>query len=146
MRGGSRPVLAGAALKNQGVEALLNAVTALAPENAAASDGLCGIVFALDEDAAMGRGAYVRLFSGRLKNRDSAAFTVTREGAYGLSERVEERKITQIRDIAAEGRGRDLGLLESGEIGVVYGLGDVRVGYVLGNAALLPRDMETRDG
>ena len=136
------PVLAGSALKNQGVEALLNAVTALAPENAAASDGLCGIVFALDEDAAMGRGAYVRLFSGRLKNRDSAAFTVTREGAYGLSERVEERKITQIRDIAAEGRGRDLGLLESGEIGVVYGLGDVRVGYVLGNAALLPRDMD----
>ena len=135
------PVFSGSALKNQGVKALLDAITALADGAPDSSDAVCGVVFALDEDAAMGRGAYVRMFSGALKNRDLVAFTVTREGAYGLNQHTEERKITQIRDIAAEGRGHDLGALGSGEIGVVYGLGDVRVGYVIGSAALLPRDM-----
>ena len=63
------PVLSGSALKNQGVEALLNAVTALAPGNAAASDALCGVVFALDEDAAMGRGVCAPVFRQAEKPR-----------------------------------------------------------------------------
>ncbi|MDR0928948.1 MAG: GTP-binding protein, partial [Oscillospiraceae bacterium] len=45
----------------------------------------------------------------------------------------------QIRTIPLEGRGVDLGELTAGEIGALYGLGDVRVGQVIGDRALLPR-------
>lgn len=137
------PVLCGSALRGEGVEALLDAVTTLlTPEAAAPSDAPCGIVFALDEDASMGRGAYVRMFAGQLRNRDQLTLHVTKEDAYASVEAEESRKITQIRSIALEGRGTDLGELSAGEIGVVYGLGDVRVGQIIGDASLLPRPMD----
>ena len=49
-----------------------------------------------------------------------------------------QRKISQIRRVD----GSDAGSLMAGEMGVVYGLGDVGVGFVLGDSALLPRRVE----
>ena len=137
------PALCGSALRGQGVEPLLNAVAALlVPEDDPQTDGEpCGIAFALDDDPAMGRGAYVRMFSGALNNRDQLSLSIAREDAYFASTRTESRKITQIRDIALEGRGADKGSLAAGEIGVVYGLGDITAGQVIGDAARLPRAM-----
>ena len=62
------PVLGGSAYTGKGVPELMNAVTALLPapggdENAPVS----GIVFALENDAALGRAAWVRLFDGKSK-------------------------------------------------------------------------------
>ena len=137
------PILAGSALRNHGIADLLNAVTdLLAPHSENAAGVPCGIVFALDEDPAMGRGAYVRMFSGQIRNRDQLTLHITREDAYAASECDETRKITQIRDIALEGRGSDLGVLSGGDIGVVYGLGDVTVGQIIGDKSLLPRPMD----
>ena len=137
------PALRGSALKGQGVEPLLDAVTQLLmPEETARADGEpCGIVFALDDDPAMGRGAYIRMFSGTLKNRDQLELAIAHEDAYLAATHVEPRKITQIRDISLEGRGADKGTLLPGEIGVAYGLGDIAVGQVIGSEALLPRAM-----
>ena len=137
------PALRGSALRGQGVEALLDAVAALlAPEAAPPETGdPCGIVFALEEDPAMGRGAYVRMFSGRLNNRDQLTLSIAREDAYYASTHAEIRKITQIRDITLEGRGADKGALAAGEIGVIYGLGDITAGQVIGAAERLPRAM-----
>ena len=137
------PALRGSALKGEGIEPLLNAVAALlTPQEAPDGDGeLCGIVFALDEDPAMGRGACVRVFSGALHNRDQLNLAIPREDAYLSVTHTEPRKITQIRDIALEGRGEDKGTLAAGEIGVVYGLGDISAGQVIGDEALLPRVM-----
>ena len=137
------PALQGSALKGQGVEALLDAVAALlVPYDPGREDSEpCGIVFALDDDPAMGRGAYIRMFSGTLRNRDQLNLTIAREDAYAAATRLEPRKITQIRDISLEGRGADKGLLRPDEIGVVYGLGDIAVGQVIGREELLPRAM-----
>ena len=137
------PALSGSALKGQGVEPLLDAVVELlAPEETANAGGEpCGIVFSLDDDPAMGRGACVRMFSGTIRNRDQLELSISREGAYAAATRVEPRKITQIRDIALEGRGADIGALGPGETGIVYGLGDIAVGQVIGSEALLPRAM-----
>ena len=77
-------------------------------------------------DAALGRAALVRLFSGTLRNRESVRVRI---GA-----RREERKITQIRSIALSGKGADLGELRAGEIGRVFGLTGARVGSALGEA------------
>jgi len=46
-----------------------------------------------------------------------------------------QAKITQIRDVS----GADKGSLSAGEIGVVYGVGQMKVGQVIGNGEALPR-------
>ena len=116
------PVLSGAALRGQGVEALLDAVVDFLPPPAGdAAGALCGVVFAVTMDKTMGRGAQVRLYSGALQNRQA----------------VGESKVTQIRTLRGT-RWEDRGALSAGEIGMVYGLGDVRPGDVLGDASLVP--------
>lgn len=116
------PTLSGAALRDEGIEELLDAIVEYLPSPAQpARDGLCGIVFAVTQDKAMGRAAHVRLFSGSLVNRQS----------------VGDHKITQIRALHGT-KYEDRGDLFAGETGVVYGLEDVRAGDVLGNRSLLP--------
>ena len=118
------PALWGSALKDTGIEALLDAVVDLLPPPEGDAEGpLCGVVFGVEMDQTMGRAALTRLFSGRLRNRDM----------------IGESKVTQIRALTVEGRPRDAGELRAGEIGVIYGLNSVRAGDVLGDAALLPR-------
>lgn len=120
---GAIPVVRGSALRDTGVEELLDAVVDyLPPPKEGADDRLSAVVFHIENDRAMGRAAYVRMFSGALRTRDSLG----------------ERKITQIRDVALEGRAGDTGSLSAGEIGVLYGLGDVKAGDVLGDAELVP--------
>ena len=136
------PLLSGSALTGLGVPALMDAIVSLVQPAEAAEPLPCGVVFALDSDPALGRGAYIRMFSGLLRNRDQIDLPIVRETAYARHETVEQRKITQIRDLSVDGRGGDLGLLEAGDIGVVYGLGDISVGQIIGDAALLPRNME----
>lgn len=136
------PLFFGSALTGSGVPDLLDAVVSLIRPFAQPEHPACGVVFALDNESAMGRGAYVRMFSGALHNRDQIPLTLVRENAYARTEYVEQRKITQIRDLAVDGRGGDRGELKAGEIGVVFGLGNISVGQVIGDASLLPRSVE----
>lgn len=130
-QGRAYPALRGSALKDEGIPALLDAIIDLLPPPKASKDGrLCAILYAASQDALLGRGVHVRVFSGALQNRD--AVTVGEN----------QHKITQIRFWTPDGRGQDTGRLNAGEIGVVYGLGDLPVGTVLGDGALLPRPME----
>ena len=128
LAGKAHPAWHGSALKDEGVVPLLDGVITYLPPPSGNTDApLSGIVFAVDNDKTLGRAAHVRLFSGMLSNRDPVAVP----GGQG--------KVSQIRALPLEGRGRDLGVLRAGEIGAVYGLGDLRVGQVLGNPSLLPR-------
>ena len=106
------------------MEALLDAlVDFLPPPQGDADASLCGVVFGVEMDKTMGRAALTRMFSGRLCNRDM----------------IGDSKVTQIRMLTVEGRPKDAGELRAGEIGVIYGLSNVRAGDVLGDPALLPR-------
>lgn len=126
--GKAYPVWHGSALRDEGIVPLLDAIISYLPPPSGEADApLSGVVFALDSDKTLGRAAHVRLFSGTLSNRDPVALP----GGQG--------KVSQIRTMPLEGRGRDLGILRAGEIGAVYGLGDVRVGQVLGDALQMPR-------
>ena len=130
------PALYGSAMRGDGVEALLSAIADLLPPPAGERDApLSGVVFAVSDEDAMGRAATVRLFSGTLKNRDA----LTLPDAAG---RAAQQKVAQIRALSVDGRGRDVGELHAGEIGVVLGLGGVRVGQILGDASLLPRRVQ----
>ena len=133
------PVLGGSALTGKGVPELLDAVTSLLPapegdENAP----LSGVVFAVETDPVMGRAAWTRLFSGKLRNRDTIEMRVFQENEYGRAETAVERKITQIRALSPNGRGEDTGAMRAGDICAVYGLGDVKTGQTLGDKTLLP--------
>ena len=98
---------------------------------------LCGVVFASTQDRVLGRGVWVRLYAGGLENRAPVILPAGVDPLTG-EEKLVQRKITQIRRVD----GSDAGCLTAGEIGVIYGLGDVKVGQVLGDEALLPRRVE----
>ena len=130
------PVFFGSALQGAGVEPVLDGVVSLLPPPGDREAPLCGIVFAIEQDRVMGRAAWVRMYSGRLANRDSVALPGRIDPLTGEAAAAGQ-KITQIRDVT----GADRGELAAGEIGLIYGLGNVRAGTVLGDAAALPRDM-----
>ncbi|MDR2514176.1 MAG: TetM/TetW/TetO/TetS family tetracycline resistance ribosomal protection protein [Christensenellaceae bacterium] len=117
------PVLAGAALRGEGVKALLDAAIRYLPEPAGDEEApLAGIVYAVSESKAMGRAAHLRLYSGRLENRMPLG----------------DEKVAQIRVLNGL-KPQDKGILRAGEIGLVYGLAEVKAGDVLGERALIPR-------
>ncbi|WP_028608445.1 GTP-binding protein [Paenibacillus harenae] len=122
------PVLFGASNKGIGIEPLMQAMVSLVPPPAAAVEGpVSGVVFRIERDAAMGRIAYVRLYSGAIRNRDSVR-NETRQ--------IEE-KVTQIRKIDGQ-KAEDVGLLAAGDIAAVCGWNQARIGDIIGCADDVP--------
>ncbi len=130
------PVLMGSALRDEGVAAVLDAIVDFLPEPTD-TGALSGVVFATDSNRSLGRGVWVRLFGGSLENRMSLNIPDGIDPLTG-EQKTKAAKITQITDPS----GAPLGRLEPGGIGVLYGLGELPIGHVLGNAALLPRTVE----
>ena len=131
------PVYTGSALRDEGVIPLLDGMVDFLPAPTDNGDGLCGVVFASTQDRVLGRGVWVRLYAGSLENRAPVTLPAGVDPLTG-EEKLVQRKITQIRRVD----GSDAGSLTDGEIGVIYGLGDVKVGQVLGDEAMLPRRVE----
>ena len=134
--GRAYPVLAGSALRDAGVEAVLDAIVDCLPAPESGPE-LCGVAFAAAQDRTLGRGVWVRLYGGRLENRDAVLLPAGVDPLTG-EPRTVQRKVTQIHAVD----GGNVGRLEGGGIGVVYGLGDVPIGHVLGDASKLPRRVE----
>ncbi len=130
------PVTAGSALKNIGITALLDLMVRCLPAPGDAGR-LCGVVFSVKQDHVLGRGVWVRLYGGSLSNRQALDLEGRTDPLTG-ERAVIQQKITQIRSADNE----DLGTLSAGDIGVVYGLGNVPVGTVLGDRSLLPRHVD----
>ena len=120
------PATEGSALKNTGVDRLLDLMVSCLPAPANAGQ-LCGVVFSVRQDRLLGRGVWVRLYGGSLENRQGVDLPGRMDPLTGKAS-VTQQKITQIRSADND----DLGVLSAGDIGVVYGLGNVSVGTVLG--------------
>ncbi|QSO50731.1 TetM/TetW/TetO/TetS family tetracycline resistance ribosomal protection protein [Alicyclobacillus curvatus] len=121
-RGMVFPVLFGASLKGIGVPELLDAVVRYLPASAGSvEDALKGVVFKVERDASYGRVAYVRLFSGTMRNRDAVV---------NQTQSVTE-KVNQIRQIDVQ-TYHDTGVLLAGDVGAVYGFSQARIGDVIG--------------
>ena len=135
-KGQAYPILSGSALKNQGVEPLLDGIVNFLPEPRVLP-AFCGVVFAAQQDRIHGRGVWVRLFGGALESRE----TVQLPGGIDpitADVRTVQQKITQIHGID----GGNVSRLSAGEIGIVYGLGNVPIGHVLGDEQALGRQIE----
>ncbi|MGM1045346.1 MAG: GTP-binding protein [Bacillota bacterium] len=131
--GQSFPVCFGASQRGIGIRELLDHITEYLPE-AGGNEGaeLSGVVYKIERDSNMGRTAYVRLYNGILKNRDSL-FNSTRN----ITE-----KITQIRKMDSGGKLVDTGQAAAGDIAAVYGLVQTRIGDILGNTEGVPASPE----
>lgn len=122
------PILFGASNRGIGIEPLMQAMVALLPPPACVVDGpVSGVVFRIERDPVMGKIAYVRLYSGAIRNRDSI-----------LNETQQlEEKITQIRKIDGQ-KVEDVGLLEAGDIAAVCGWNQARIGDIIGCSDYVP--------
>ncbi len=122
------PVLCGSSKYNRGIRELLDGIVSCLPDAATDSGGpVSGVVYRLDHDPKLGRLAGVRMYSGRLRARDTV-LNATAE---------REEKITQIKRISLN-RREDAEMLGAGEVGILCGLPEVRIGDVLGNPDLVP--------
>ncbi len=119
------PLAFGSSLRGIGIDELMDAMITYLPEASQAVDSaLSGVVFKIEQDKSHGKAAYVRLFAGSIRNRDSVENQT----------RAVVEKVNQIREIDG-GHYRDTGLLSAGDVGALYGLGEAHVGDVLGTGA-----------
>lgn len=122
------PVLYGSAINGKGITHLLDVINNFIPDSTGEEqESVAGVVFKISHDAQMGKTAYVRLYSGTLRNRDSVV-----NATKGVQE-----KISQIRKFYGE-KYVDTGILKAGDIAAVYGMPNASVGDVLGDPALVP--------
>ena len=128
------PALAGSALRDRGITELLDAMVTYLPGPDTSEKDLCGVAFAAAQDRNMGRGLWMRLYGGQLENRMTMDIRTGTDRVTGEPILV-QRKISQIRNAA----GEDTGVLSAGEVGVIYGLGDLEIGHVFGDPEKLPR-------
>ncbi|WNQ14042.1 TetM/TetW/TetO/TetS family tetracycline resistance ribosomal protection protein [Paenibacillus aurantius] len=122
------PVLFGASSRGLGVNALMEAMVRWLPSPVGDPEAkVSGIVFRLERDPEMGRVAFMRLYNGTLRNRDTV---------HNVSQGIDE-KVTQIRKIDIR-KSEDVGLLQAGDVAAVYGFGRTRIGDILGSTDGIP--------
>ncbi|WP_055564006.1 elongation factor G [Streptomyces atriruber] len=120
------PVFFGSAATGVGVRELTDGIRELLPAVAGDAEGpVSGSVFKVERGAAGEKIAYVRMFAGTVRTRDRLDIGDGRGGA------AREGKVTGIGVFEA---GTDVPRAEvrAGQIGKLRGLGDVRIGDVLG--------------
>ncbi|MFC4610632.1 GTP-binding protein [Streptomyces maoxianensis] len=115
------PVYFGSAITGAGVDSLIAGVKELLPATQGDCDGpVSGTVFKVERGPAGEKIAYVRMFSGTVRIRDRLRFRDDDEGkATAIS--VFERGSAVRRDSVA-----------AGQIGKVWGLGEIRIGDEIG--------------
>lgn len=122
------PAVCGASKYGLGVPELLTALCSFLQEAPPLGETLCARVYKVERDDALGKAAYVRLFSGSLQTRQTVP--VLQNGA--AQENVPEEKITQLRRVEGR-RTEDTDTVSANDIAVVYGLSSVRAGDLLGS-------------
>jgi ribosomal protection tetracycline resistance protein len=117
------PVFFGSALTGAGVVSLTAGIAELLPAAEGDIDGpVSGAVFKIERGAGGEKIAYVRMFSGTVRTRDRLRF------GQGHEERV--TAISVFDDGVADPRGA----VCAGQIGKLWGLGEVRIGDTIGPA------------
>lgn len=115
------PVFFGSAITGAGVDALIAGITELLPAAPGDADGpVSGTVFKIERGSAGEKVAYVRMFSGTVHVRDRLHFGQGHEA-----------RVTAIR-VFDRGPAVRRASVAAGQIGKLWGLGDVRIGDTLG--------------
>ncbi|WP_455680994.1 GTP-binding protein [Streptomyces huasconensis] len=127
------PVYFGSAMTGTGVPELIDGIRALLPSAAGDAEGpVSGSVFKVERGSAGEKIAYVRVFSGTVRTRDRVAITGITDGVVG--DRADGRREGKVTAVSVFDQGTDVRRAEvrAGQIGRLWGLGDVRIGDVIG--------------
>ena len=113
------PVFFGSAITGAGVGSLMAGIAELLPAAEGDVDGpVSGSVFKVGRGPSGERIAFVRMFSGTVRTRDRLG---------------NNRKVTAIR-VFSHGSAVDCGSIGARQIGQLWGLGDIRIGDVIGTS------------
>jgi ribosomal protection tetracycline resistance protein len=116
------PILFGSAVTGAGVEELMAAIPELLPAVERRTDGdPAGTIFKVERGPGGGTVAYVRMVSGTARIRDRLH----------VGEDADERTVTGIEVFGNGSVGRSRAVA-AGQIGRLWGLGDVRIGEAIG--------------
>ncbi len=119
----AHPVFFGSAMTGAGVDALTAGIRELLPAAEGDADGpVSGTVFKVERGPAGEKIAYARMFSGTVRARDRLRFGPDRAG-----------KVTAI-SVFDRGWAAPRASVAAGQIGKLWGLGDVQIGDTLGVA------------
>ncbi|WP_308117692.1 TetM/TetW/TetO/TetS family tetracycline resistance ribosomal protection protein [Streptomyces anatolicus] len=124
------PVYFGSAVTGDGVRELMDGIRELLPSAAGDAEGpLSGSVFKVERGAAGEKIAYVRVFSGTVRTRDRVDILggAADSGTHGHR----EGKVTGV-SVFDQGTDERRAEVRAGRIGKLWGLGDVRIGDVIG--------------
>ena len=122
------PVVKGIAKNGIGIEYLMNCIVDYLPDSSNDVEGkLSGVIYKIDYHKKLGRMAGIRLFSGRITNRDNVRNDTIEK----------EEKVTQIKKYYSD-RFEDINTLEAGDIGFISGLSESRIGDILGDPFAVP--------
>ncbi|MDR0293360.1 MAG: TetM/TetW/TetO/TetS family tetracycline resistance ribosomal protection protein [Oscillospiraceae bacterium] len=121
----AHPVIYGSAQTGEGVDRLLDVFARLAPRGGGGSGEAAGVIFSVTHDKMFGRGAYIRLYSGELRVRESVSLG---GGTY---------KAAIVKKLV-NGRWVDGKSLCQGDIGLVFGLSNCKTGDFFGGETCLP--------
>ncbi|MFH8290993.1 GTP-binding protein [Streptomyces sp. NPDC018059] len=133
------PVFFGSAATGVGITELTEGIRELLPSAAGDAEGpLSGSVFKVERGNAGEKIAYVRVFSGTVRTRDRVDITgVT--GVTGITDGAagdgaDGRREGKVTAVSVFDQGTDVRRAEvrAGRIGKLWGLGDVRIGDVIG--------------
>lgn len=123
------PVFFGSAITGAGVDSLITGIRELLPaKEGDADDTASGTVFKVERGPAGEKIAYVRMFSGTVRTRDRLRFRGNGEG-----------KVTAI-SVFDRGSAVRRASVAAGQIGKLWGLGDIRIGDVIGAPGTTPAD------
>ncbi len=119
------PVFFGSAITGAGVDALIAGVTELLPAAEGDVDGpVSGAVFKVERGPAGEKVAYIRMFSGTVRTRDRLQFGRDRDA-----------KVTAT-SVFDRGSAVQRACVRAGEIGKLWGLGDIQIGDAIGIARM----------
>ncbi len=142
------PVLCGSAKHSVGVKEIADFIVEYMPSSERrASENLCGVIFKIEHDKALGKVSHIRLFGGEIANRDEIelippqnatdnADSQDENAAVEIEEKpVIKEKVSQIKSFSGA-KYTDSGIVRSGDIAAVCGLPSAKTGFFVGSLAV----------
>ncbi len=137
------PILTASCKLSVGITALLDFITAYMPSSERkAKVEQSGVIFKIEHDPSIGKIAHVRLFGGKIENRDEITLlspcnqtVIDGEDTLAL-ERPKDKteKVSQIRKFSGA-RYTDAGIVSSGDIAALCGLTSAKTGQWIGEVS-----------
>lgn len=119
------PIIFGSAKKSIGINELLDTISAYIKTNDKNSEeNLSAFVFAITHDKQKNKVTHVKLFQGKISNR---------EIIYNHTQKIEE-KVTQVRKTFANSF-EDIGIVNTGDVAGILGLKNSQIGDILGSSS-----------